>query len=320
MRTLILSLIFLISTFVNAYAESAADMEALPEKEFMRLMEDYELELSTIEKKAALDLAATLPADSKPEREALLVKLRDPAAKVPFPDIFVFSQQEGSQALFSKLALNPDPLLRFVANLELTGAGDTEAAQHIYDLIHSEELTHQQKRWLCTWCGGVGIRVKADTAESIFEHIRSAMNHEPKFKSGDAAPEFDAKDAVGKTLSLTQLAGKVVLLHFWATSCGPCMGEMESLKLQLKDYSPEKVAIIFVSLDEDRQVFDDAIKKLELPFHQVFDGAGWGGKLARAYGINTMPFNVIIDEKGIVRSNDISEIPNILANEMNKKH
>lgn len=297
-------------------AETAANVEPMADEEFMKILETYPITLSADEKQAVLETIAELPADDNAELKEFRDKLHDPAATVPFKAFLVFTTTQDGTAVHAELVDHADPLIQFVANLQLSGSGDTAAAQRLYDLIHNEDLTHEQKQWLATWCRGVGIHVKTDTADSIFEHLRTVMNHEPKFKPGDAAPDFEAKDVAGKTWSLKKLAGRFVVLHFWATDCGPCMGEMDMLKELLGGYSPLQVEIIFVSLDSDRQKFDEVLKKLELPFHQVFDGAGWGGKLARTFGVNSMPSNVIIDGKGIVRSTDIFELPALVAGVM----
>lgn len=292
----------------RVFAESAAEVEPLPDAEFMQQIENYPLTLSAEERQAVLQAIAELPSEGLPKVRVFRETLEHPLAKLQLRELMEFTTDQGT-AVHAKLAGNADPLLQFVANLQLAGAGDTAAAQRLYDLLHKQDLTHEQIQCLATWARGVGIHVKTDTADTIFEHVRTVMSHEPKFKPGDAAPDFEAADTAGNKLSLKNLAGRIVVLHFWATSCGPCMGEMDTLKTELAGYSPLQVEIIFVSLDEDRQVFDEALQKLALPFRHVFDGAGWGGNLARTFGVNAMPSNVIIDGKGIVRSLDLAELP-----------
>ena len=312
MRTFLLvwPLIFACSL---VWADSAKDVEPLSDEEFIAAFKEYPIKLTAEDRELALGCAQKMPDSSKETRDPLIDKLREPTAALFFVEVAELMQDEGARPLVAKLTENDDPLLRFLANLVLAGAGDSAAAECVYDLIHDEDLTHPQKQWLSTWSRGIGIDVKTDTAATIFEHLRTVMGSEPKYKPGDAAPAFEVKDVTGKTWSLEKLAGRFVVLHFWATNCGPCMGEMHILKEELAIYSPLQVEILFVSLDSDREIIDKALEELELPFHQVFDGAGWGGELARAFGVNSMPSNVIIDGKGIVRSLDLADLPTFVG-------
>jgi thiol-disulfide isomerase/thioredoxin len=247
-----------------ASAESAANVEPLPDAEFMKIMEDYTVLLSEAERQAVLEAIADLPSDELPQVRVFRQELAHPQARLKLKDVLELTTDRGP-VVNTALAQNSDPLLQYIACMQLIIAGDSEAAQTIYKLIHDESLSEEHQRLLATWCQGVGIRVKTDTADSIFEFIKTAMGDEPKFKPGDAAPDFEATDTGGQNLNLKNLAGRYVVLHFWSTSCGPCMGEMDTLKAELIGYSPLQVEIIFVSLDSDRQKFDEAIKKLELP-------------------------------------------------------
>ena len=189
-----------------------------------------------------------------------------------------------------------------MSNGVLAGSGDSDAAKSVYDLIHSEKPSPLEKRLLKTWSAGIGIHAETDDATKILDHLTTVMGKTAKFKPGDVAPDFEVTTATGHKLSLKQLQGKVVVLHFWATWCGSCVAGLDSLQKLLKNYSEDDVAIIFVSLDEKRETFDDSIKKYQLLFNNVFDEGGWGGTLARLFGVSYVPLNVIIDGTGKIVS------------------
>lgn len=123
----------------------------------------------------------------------------------------------------------------------------------------------------------------------------------PMIRQGESMRPFKATTFDGKTISLEEYKGKVVLMDFWATWCRPCLGEVPHLSKLAKEYKDSKnFAIIGVSLDRDKQRLADFIEKNHLDYPHIFDGNGWKNKVARLYGVTRIPFTVLIDEKGKV--------------------
>ena len=116
--------------------------------------------------------------------------------------------------------------------------------------------------------------------------------------SGAAFPDFDEKDLDGKPLSVANYKGKVVLVDFWATWCGPCVGEMPNVIKAYGKYHDKGFEIIGVSLDESKGSLTDFIKKNNMPWPQYFDGKGWQNKLGAKYGINSIPMNYLVGKDG----------------------
>ena len=102
----------------------------------------------------------------------------------------------------------------------------------------------------------------------------------------------------GKTISLNDYQGKVVLLDFWATWCGPCVGELPNVKANYDKYHAQGFEIVGISLDEDKDALTNFIKEKAMPWPQIYDGKGWEAGDAKTYGVQAIPFTLLIGKDG----------------------
>jgi thiol-disulfide isomerase/thioredoxin len=111
--------------------------------------------------------------------------------------------------------------------------------------------------------------------------------------------KFTATD--GKEIDLANFRGKVVLVDFWASWCGPCIGEMPNVVTTYQKLHSKGFEILGISLDQDKDAMEAALKKHEMTWAQYFDGAGWQNKISTSFGINSIPAAWLIDKKGMLR-------------------
>ena len=94
--------------------------------------------------------------------------------------------------------------------------------------------------------------------------------------------------------------GKVVLVDFWASWCGPCRREMPNLVEAYKKYHNKGFEIVGVSLDRDAEVWKNGIEKLDITWPQMSDLKYWDCEGAKLYAVSSIPHTVLIDGEGVI--------------------
>jgi len=109
------------------------------------------------------------------------------------------------------------------------------------------------------------------------------------------------KSLEGETVDLSKLQGKVVLIDFWATWCGPCRAELPNVKAAYEKLHPKGFEIIGISFDKSKSDLQAFIAKEKMPWQQYFDGLFWDNKIGKKYGIQGIPTMWLVDKKGNLR-------------------
>ncbi|MFM8378786.1 MAG: TlpA family protein disulfide reductase [Planctomycetia bacterium] len=107
----------------------------------------------------------------------------------------------------------------------------------------------------------------------------------------------------GKPFDQKSLAGKVVLVDFWATWCGPCVAEIPNVIEQYEKYRDQGFEVVGVSLDEDREALEKFVAEQKIPWPILYEkpeGEGWRHPLATFYGISGIPTVILIGRDGNV--------------------
>jgi peroxiredoxin len=140
--------------------------------------------------------------------------------------------------------------------------------------------------------GGVA-RVLATVQEAL-----AAASSQGPVNIGATAPEITMNDPNGKAFSLSQLRGKYVLIDFWASWCGPCRSENPNVVETYHEFKDKNFTVLGVSLDTDKAEWLKAINQDKLSWQHISDLKGWSSAAVPLYGLNGIPFNVLIDPEG----------------------
>jgi thiol-disulfide isomerase/thioredoxin len=120
------------------------------------------------------------------------------------------------------------------------------------------------------------------------------------------APAFAVTTLDGQRVSLDGFHGKVVLLDFWATWCGPCREALPNMKKIAQKFQGQPLVILSVSLDPNAQQWKDFVAKNEMTWLQYRDG-GFDGPLATTFGVTAIPHTFTIDADGVLRDEHIGD-------------
>ena len=151
------------------------------------------------------------------------------------------------------------------------------------------------------------LEATSETAKLLVADYRKTKAEEKemreRMKEGNPAPEFTFQNEKGKTVNIKKLKGKVIVLDFWASWCGPCRKEIPNVKKYYAEYKDKGVQFLSVSIDAKKDAWTKALKEEQMPWMQ-----GWTPDAGRAvmntYQFGGIPFIILIDKDGnIYRKN-----------------
>jgi len=120
------------------------------------------------------------------------------------------------------------------------------------------------------------------------------------------APPFSVTTLDGQHVTMDDLAGKVVLIDFWATWCGPCREALPHLRYIAKKFDGQPFVVLSVSLDSDEAKWKDFVEKNGMTWMQYRDG-GFGGRIAKQFNVTAIPATFSIDADGVLEDQHVGD-------------
>jgi thiol-disulfide isomerase/thioredoxin len=145
---------------------------------------------------------------------------------------------------------------------------------------------------------------ETERAQGVDQEV-AVLKKQAELAVGKTFPDFQEKDLEGKPLSIGNYKGKVLLVDFWATWCGPCIAELPHVLATYEKHHRDGFEILGISLDSERDKLTSFIKERKMGWAQYFDGQGWKTKLAQEYGVNSIPATYLLDRDGKIIAKDL---------------
>ena len=143
------------------------------------------------------------------------------------------------------------------------------------------------------------INAKARVVQQQPEQLKKTPND---FMGKPLDLKFSAVD--GSSVNLANLHGKVVLIDFWATWCGPCMGEVPNVVAAYKKYHDKGFEIIGISLDKNKDTMLKITREKGMTWPQYFDGKGWNNELSSLFHIHGIPSMWLVNKNGLIATTE----------------
>jgi thiol-disulfide isomerase/thioredoxin len=146
----------------------------------------------------------------------------------------------------------------------------------------------------------------SDTATpNVHERAQRFLDH-VELARARMAPPFSVTTLDGQHISLDSLAGKVVLIDFWATWCGPCREALPHIREIAHRFQEQPLVVISISLDKDEDKWKDFVAKNQMTWLQYRDG-GFTGAIAKSFGVNAIPATFTIDADGVLEDQHVGD-------------
>ncbi|WP_395748026.1 TlpA family protein disulfide reductase [Prosthecobacter sp.] len=198
----------------------------------------------------------------------------------------------------------PKPAISLDDIVKATDAkAETKSQASLVSVMESADAAEEPGGDLAGWTAKAEKHLKDFPDEKMNKMVES------KLKSIKASAELKTKPldlkftgVDGREVDVSKLQGKVVLIDFWATWCGPCVAELPNVLKAYKELHPKGFEIVGISLDSDKSKLEAFVKEKGMEWPQYFDGKGWQNEISSKYGINSIPAMWLLNKKGMVVS------------------
>ncbi|MBT4504899.1 MAG: TlpA family protein disulfide reductase [Gemmatimonadetes bacterium] len=154
---------------------------------------------------------------------------------------------------------------------------------------NSEEVALAHKKWKDF--------EKINPYPEYTEAVRTALNKTLTLQPGQPAPDFTLYDLEGRQVSLSQFKGKAIFLDFWASWCGPCIGDLAFLRKIKEATADRQVVFLNLSLDENEAAWREAVSRYAIKGIHL-RAAGFGAEVAKVYNMSSLPSYYLVNSQG----------------------
>lgn len=183
--------------------------------------------------------------------------------------------------------------------------------KHADSYLAMEELAGRAPRYTPDELKGAYEKFSPQYQQSFSgRHVASWIQRMEEVGMGQLIPDFTLEDPQGNSFTIHSVPGKVKLIEFWASWCGPCRKMIPQLKELYEKYHEQGLEILSISLDDKREQWQQALdaEKMSWPQGSDLKGNDPDAPLVKAYGIFGIPYTVLVDENNRILSNRFPEL------------
>ena len=181
-------------------------------------------------------------------------------------------------------------------------------------IVSASDLSIYASTWGKAIVAPLYANFSTEIKNSVFgKDIAAYLKLNKDLKVGDHYADFEQQSSSGKMIKLSDFAGKLILLEFWGSWCGPCREDNPELIKTYNQFKQKGFEVFGVAADSEKTEWLQAIESDQLPWPQVSDLKGAQNDAVQMYGVYKFPSNFLIDKKGIIIAQDLR------GEELNKK-